>query len=101
MAVVFTVEGDAVTTSHIHPELRAMTPTTYDFGMNLCKGVALTDLLTGLGITDTSLWVQIDIEDADTYYIPQFSVPMSWIPITGTCLLTISTEKLLSSGKTT
>lgn len=77
--VVFTIDGDAVTTAtYTMAELQAMTATEGDYpsksGTVKCKGVALKDLLTQLSITNGSLIAQINITDADSFTVDPVTV---------------------------
>ncbi len=60
--VVFTVDGE-VSQTYTMADLKAMTATTGTYGSKTCTGVALNDLLTGLGITDGNWTVTVNAAD--------------------------------------
>ncbi|MEN6348435.1 MAG: hemoblobin-interacting domain-containing protein [Syntrophomonas sp.] len=61
---VFTVSGSSIAShSYSLAELKAMTATTATYGSKSCTGVALGNLLTGLGITDGTCTVAVNTAD--------------------------------------
>lgn len=73
--IIFTIDGDAITSySYTITDLKSMSSTTNIYGTDMCKGVALADLLTDLNITDNSWQVQVNVSDAATYHIDPVTV---------------------------
>jgi hypothetical protein len=68
--VIFTLDGNAVTTSTFTAaQLRLMSATTDQFGAVTCKGAAIKDILAALNITNGSWQAQINVVDSATYPI--------------------------------
>jgi|GEM_PF-2995124 len=66
---VFSLDGVINQQSYTLADLRRLPVTTFTYGPNTCRGVALKDLLSPYNFSDSTLLAQINVADATTYHI--------------------------------
>lgn len=72
---VFTIDGNCMNNNtYTISDLMSLPSKTIKFGTENCKGVALSDLISSLNLSDNSYQVQINVKDAATFHIDPVNI---------------------------